>query len=182
MTTPIAESRAALAAVRREEWITLGVILVGAAAIRLFYLGQPMRNDEAYSYLYFALPGLRTAVSDYAVPNNHIFHTVLVWSATQLFGHGPEVIRLPVLIAGLFAVVAVWLATRSLAGAGAALFAAAVSAALPAMILYSTNARAYMIICLGTMLLIWIGSRMLEKESLSQWAAFVVIEIGRAHV
>jgi hypothetical protein len=161
--------------VRRADVLALAVVVGAAIGLRLLYLGQPMRNDESYSYLYFALPGLRTAVSDYTVPNNHIFHTVLVWLSTRLFGNAPEVIRLPVLIAGVLSVPAAWLAARSLATRGAGLFAAAMVAVLPALILYSTNARAYMIVCLATLVLVWLGSRLLDAESAVLWTTFVVI-------
>jgi hypothetical protein len=166
--------------VSRAEWIALAILVASALALRLRYLGQPMRNDEAYSYLYFALPSLRTAVSDYTVPNNHVFHTVLVWAATRLFGNSPEVIRLPALIAGVLCVPATWMVARALAGPdapgrGAGLLAAAAVAVLPALLLYSTNARAYMLICLATLLLVWIGERLLQAESLALWAAVIVV-------
>lgn len=157
------------------DWAALAVIVAGAVVLRLIYLGQPMRYDEAYSYLYFALPSLRTAVSDYSVPNNHIFHTVLVWATTRLFGSSPQAVRIPALIAGVLTVPAAWLAGRRLAGRGAGLFAAAASAALPSLILYSTNARAYMLHCLAMLLLIWLGDRLLEAESPRRWATFVVV-------
>ena len=160
---------------QRVDHVVLALLVAGAAALRLLYLGQPMRNDEAYSYLYFALPSLRTAVSDYTLPNNHVFHTVLVWAATRLFGTSPEAIRLPVLIAGVLAVPSAWLAARSLADRRAGLFAAAAVAALPALALYSTNARGYMLIGLATLLLVWLGVRLLDAERLWQWAAIVII-------
>lgn len=166
--------------VTRAERIALALIVAGGIALRLLYLRQPMRNDEAYSYLYFALPSLGTALSDYTVPNNHVFHTVLVWGATRLLGNSVEVIRLPVLIAGVLCVPAAWLATRTLTArapeaGGAGLFAAASVAMLPALILYSTNARAYMLICLATLVLLWLGNALLEAESLRRWVAVVVV-------
>jgi hypothetical protein len=172
--TPVGEESDSLRAARTD-WVALAIVVVAAIGLRLLYLGQPMRNDESYSYLYFALPSLRTAVSDYSVPNNHIFHTVLVWLSTRLFGNSPEVIRLPVLVAGVLAVPAAWLAGRSLAGRGAGIFAAAMVAVLPALILYSTNARAYMLVGLATLLLVWLGNRLLDAESRGLWVTIVII-------
>ena len=162
------------APVSRTEWLALAILIAGAAAMRLLYLEQPMRYDEAFSYLYYVLPSLRTAVSDYSYPNNHVFHTVLVWVTTRLFGSSPEAIRLPVFVAGVLVVPAVWLAARALAARGAGVFAAAVAAALPALILYSTNARAYMIECVALLVLIWLSTRLLDRETTGLWAAFVV--------
>lgn len=167
--------RAETTGVGRIDWLALAIVGIGGVLLRLLYLDQPMRYDEAYSFLYFALPSLRTAVSDYTVPNNHIFHTVLVWISTHLFGSSPQAIRLPVFFAGLLSVPAAWFAARSLAGRGAGLFAAALTAVLPSLLLYSTNARAYMLVGLGTLLLVWVGSRLLDEESLSHWMVIVVI-------
>lgn len=167
--------RAETTGVGRIDWPALAIVGIGGVLLRLLYLDQPMRYDEAYSFLYFALPSLRTAVSDYTVPNNHIFHTVLVWISTHLFGSSPQAIRLPVFFAGLLSVPAAWFAARSLAGRGAGLFAAALTAVLPSLLLYSTNARAYMLVGLGTLLLVWVGSRLLDEESLSHWMVIVVI-------
>ena len=114
-------------------------------------------------------------MSDYTVPNNHVFHTVMVWATTRLFGSSPQAIRIPVLIAGVLTVSAVWLVARALAGRGAGLFAAAIAAALPPLILYSTNARGYMLVSLAAMLLVWLGDRLLDGESPRRWIAFVVI-------
>ena len=75
----------------------------------------------------------------------------------------------------MLAVPSAWLAARSLADRSAGVFAAAAVAVLPALVLYSTNARGYMLICLATLLLIWLGDRLLDAERLSQWAAIVVI-------
>ena len=174
MISPVGEQSDALRAARTD-WIALASVAAGAIALRLLYLGQPMRYDEASSYLYFALPSLRTAVSDYSVPNNHVFHTVLMWVSTRFFGNSVEAIRLPVFVAGILSVPATWLAARSLAGRGAGIFAAAMVAVLPSLILYSTNARAYMLVCLATVLLVWIGNRLLDAETPGLWISVVVI-------
>ena len=52
------------------DWLALAIIVAGSVALRLLYIGQPMRYDEAYSYLYFALPSLRTAVCDGGWPGH----------------------------------------------------------------------------------------------------------------
>ena len=36
------------------ERLTATELLVGALLIRLLYIGQPIRHDEAYTFLYFA--------------------------------------------------------------------------------------------------------------------------------
>ena len=175
MTIISDDSRTNATGISKAEWLAVGLIVIGALLLRLLYVNQPMRNDESYSFLYFVLPSLRTAVSDYSVPNNHILHTVLVWISTRLFGASPQAIRLPAIVSGVLLVPTIWIACRALAGRTAALFAVAAAAALPALILYSTNSRGYMLICLATMLLVLIGDRLLDQESPALWLAMIVI-------
>src|ERR671913_564051 len=66
-----------------ERVLWIGVLL-SAFALRLYHVGQTMRNDEAYTYLAYALSPLSNALSDYEYPNNHLFHTLLVWVSTRL--------------------------------------------------------------------------------------------------
>src|SRR5689334_12170590 len=75
------------APVERVAAVLLGVI---ALATRLAHLRQTMRHDEAYTFLHYATAPLTTALSDYTYPNNHLFHTLLVWISTRLFG-GSEI-------------------------------------------------------------------------------------------
>src|SRR5688572_18130278 len=55
----------------------VAIVTVGAA-LRLYYLQQPMRYDESITYVHFAANSWTTAISSYTYPNNHVFHTVLV--------------------------------------------------------------------------------------------------------
>ncbi len=84
--------------VERVVAVLLGVI---ALAIRLAHVRQTMRHDEAYTFLHYAKAPLASALSDYTYPNNHIFHTLLVWISTRLFGPSEVAIRLPAFIFGL---------------------------------------------------------------------------------
>jgi len=157
----------------------LTAILALAIGIRLVHLNQPMRYDEAYTYLQYASQPLRIALTDYTLPNNHLFHTLLVWLATHAFGNAPWVIRLPVFLAGVALIPLVYLAARRLATPDAGLFAAALTAALPSLILYSTNARGYMIICVAFILLLLLARSLLDMESPERWLSFaIVIAVG----
>ena len=80
------------APIERVVAVLLGVIGMG---IRFAHLRQPMRHDEAYTYLHYARAPLSVALSDYTYPNNHLFHTLLVWISTRVFGNSEVAIRLP---------------------------------------------------------------------------------------
>ena len=55
-------------------WL-LALTLVGLG-IRLWFLGQPMRYDEAHTYLAFVFPR-NMRLFFYGVPNNHVAHTLM---------------------------------------------------------------------------------------------------------
>jgi hypothetical protein len=52
-------------------------ILLLGLTVRLIYIFQPMRYDEAFSFTNYASTPLSLALSSYSYPNNHLFHTLL---------------------------------------------------------------------------------------------------------
>src|SRR5450631_3222237 len=49
-----------------------------AVVLRIAHLRQPMRYDEAWTFVHYASQPLSVALSDYSFPNNHVFHSLLV--------------------------------------------------------------------------------------------------------
>ena len=92
----------------------LAVLTIMAALIRGWYLGQPMRYDESYTFLNYAAHPWYLVVSRYLDPNNHIFHNLLVHGVTRVFGEAPWSIRLPSYVAGVVTVPAVMVLARAL--------------------------------------------------------------------
>jgi Dolichyl-phosphate-mannose-protein mannosyltransferase len=162
------------------ERLTAAVLLAGALLIRLLYIRQPIRHDEAYTYLYFAAQPLGSALSDYSVPNNHLFHTLLVKAVTSVLGGSLPAIRLSAFVAGLLIVPAVYLVTRRLGGdRGASMLAMAPAAVWPELVHYSTNARGYSIVALAFLALIMLGDEMVERDTARLAVAIaVVLAIG----
>jgi 4-amino-4-deoxy-L-arabinose transferase-like glycosyltransferase len=149
--------------------------LLFAVALRLYHLNQPMRYDEANTYLRYATRPLTVALTDYSFPNQHIFHSILVWATTRILGFAPWVIRLPALVFGVLLVPATYLTGRVLAGRRAALVAAALVAALPWLVLYSTNARGYTIVCLVFLVLILLADVLAAKDAPELWVPFALL-------
>src|SRR5882762_9894840 len=88
------DSRALLSSMRREfaqdsyvHRLSFLAVLLIAIIVRILHLGQPMRVDEAWTYVHYASQPLTEALSDYKLPNNHVLHTLFVWICTQLFGN-----------------------------------------------------------------------------------------------
>lgn len=154
--------------------ILLGIIAFGIA-FRYVYLWRPMGHDEAYTFMAFASRGLRNVVTDYHLPNNHVFHTIMVNLFYQLLGDSPAVIRLPAFIAGVLIIPAVFVVARSFYDTKIGLFAASIISALPVMIDYSTNARGYTMITLFALVLTIIAIYLKDNINLFAWFLLILI-------
>ena len=160
----------------------VGVALI-AVAIRVLHLGQPMRLDEARTFLDYVIRPLPDAISNYGIPNNHLLHTLLAWVSVRLFGHAEWAVRLPAFLAGLLTVPATYFTARALADRGAALIASALVAVLPGLLLYSTNARGYSMVGLAFVGLIFLANEIADEETVPRWIAFgLLITLGFATV
>lgn len=161
-----------------ERWIWIG-ILAAALLLRLYHIDQPMRHDEAYTYLGYASLPLVDALSVYRDPNNHLFHTLLVWLSTRLFGTSPAAIRLPAFVAGMLIVPMTYVVARRFADRSTSLLAMALAAVWPELVLYSTNARGHAIVGLAFLVLLVLGDRAIERDRSWDWLLFaVVIALG----
>jgi len=137
---------------------------------RLAALNVPVTYDEAYTYVGFASQGLWAALSDYSLPNNHIFHTILVFFSTRLFGNSPWALRLPALLAGSALIPAIYALGKRLYSPETGLLAAALAAWLPVLIRYSTEARGYTLLGLFTLLSILLAHEALRRNRWRDWA------------
>ena len=72
-----------------------GAILVAACAVRIAYLGVPLRYDEATTYNNFVSKPLYVALANYATPNNHLLNTFLAKISVGALGNEVWAIRLP---------------------------------------------------------------------------------------
>ena len=161
-----------------ERVIWIGV-LAAAFVLRLYHIRQPMRHDEAYTFNGYASLPLADALSVYRDPNNHLFHTLLVWLSTRLLGTSPLAIRLPAFAAGMLIVPMTYVLARRFADRNTSLLAMALTAVWPELVLYSTNARGHSIVALGFLVLLVVGDLAIDRESSWPWLIFaVVLAIG----
>lgn len=159
---------------RLEEGVVLAAVVVVAAALRWRWLGQPIRYDEAVTWLEYASWPLPEALSRYDLPNNHLLHTLLAHLSTDVLGPGVRPLRLPAYLAGVLTVPATWALGRRLHGARAGLLAAALVAVSPVLVLFSTNARGYAIVVLAFLGLALLAAELRRRSSSLLWAAFAV--------
>ncbi|TSA46842.1 MAG: hypothetical protein D4R46_02115 [Chloroflexi bacterium] len=144
------------------------VIMVLAVIYRLEYIYSSLHHDEAYTYVAFA-HSLFSAATDYHLPNNHVFHSILVHLSTRIFGIQPWAVRLPAFTAGVLLVPAVYWLAKRLYDRWTALGAALLVAWLPILINYSTNARGYTLVALFTLLTLTLGSIVRKQKNLFAW-------------
>ncbi len=154
---------------------TLLAIVAAGAALRLFFVSQPMHWDESHSFLSFATRPFFVALSDYSIPNNHLFHTLLVRICYLALGNHPWVIRLPALLAGIAIVPACYAATRMLYGPPAALIAAALSVTSYPLVFYSANARGYTLVGLCFLCALILGASLLSHGDGRLWALLAAV-------
>jgi hypothetical protein len=163
---------------KKEYWpYTAAVlVLIGAAVlVRWLFLSYPMRYDESYTVVTFAARPWRNLVSDYSLPNNHIFHTVLVKLSMNLFGSAPWAVRLPAFISGILCVPAGYVLARQLYGRQAAILSAGLIAMLPMLIETSTNARGYSQYTFFGLLLFSLAVYLVKQANLAGWLLFALI-------
>lgn len=121
--------------------VFLPVILVLAAALRLTLMNASLWYDEAFAaqMASLSLGNLSTAIMGDVHPAGFY---LLQWGVTRLLGDSAFVLRLPSLVAGIALVWLMHRLTRSLTKDRAvAQLATILTAVLPAMIYYSTEAR-----------------------------------------
>lgn len=152
----------------------LAGLLMFAILLRIPLLWQPMRYDEAYTFLQYSSHPFYAALSFYNAPNNHLLNTLLVRLAYLAFGNHPWAFRLPAFVAGVGLVPASYIAARSLYRSAGALLAAGLVSSSSRLIEYSTNARGYIIVCLVFMVLIPLSAYALRNRN---WAAWLLIAI-----
>jgi hypothetical protein len=133
---------------------------------RGYFLSQPMRGDEAYTFLQYVNQGF-LSLFDYSAPNNHVLNTLLIKLSTSFWGASPASIRFPAFLAGLAAIALAFYLARCLErNRNSGILVAIASAVFPYLILYSTNARGYSMIVALTLLMAWVGHRFSNAPSM----------------
>jgi hypothetical protein len=154
--------------------IVLVLITVLGIFFRYAFLWKPMGHDETYTFMAFASRGLRYVITDYHLPNNHVFHTVLVNLAYQLFGDSPAAIRLPAFLAGIMLIPATYIVARLFYRTMIALLSASIVASLPILIGYSTVARGYTMLALFTLIIISLAAFNKDHKNMIGWFLFAI--------
>ena len=144
-------------------WIIIGI----GAAVRVPLLFLPPRYDEAYTVNDLVRHGPAFFLLRYTAPNNHVFHTLLVWIVRVFAGDRMWALRLPAFAAGIAVLVATYALARRFSGETAALLATGLAAAASPLVEYSAQARGYTILTLVFLLLFLIDDELLAAIALA---------------
>lgn len=159
-----------------EARLALLAIVLSGALVRCWAVGQPMRHDEAVSYLDFVGRSWWTAISSYPSPGNHLLYTVAAKLASAIGGAAPWALRLPALVAGIALIPLTYAVGRTLFTRGAALLGSGLVAAATPLILYSANARGYAFVVAAYLVLLLIGAHIRDDgPTPGRWAAFAAV-------
>jgi len=167
--------RTAARCLPKNEIVAVAVLTVWATVLRLPLLFQPIRGDEAYTFLTYASHPFYVGLSFYNDTNNHLLNTLLMRVSYLLFGSHPWALRLPVFFAGIALVPAAYVAGRCLYSKTSALLGPAFVSTASPLIEYSVNGRGYILMCLECLLLIPFADYALRKRNLAAWAAVVAL-------
>ena len=156
----------------REHLAVLATFLLLGAILRVAYLDLPPRYDEAATYISNASRSIVHVVALYETPNNHVLHTLLVWVSCLLLGQAPWAWRIPALLAGVTLLLLVYVLGRRLGGRHAGLLAAGFAAVSGPLVLYSVNARGYMLQSVFFLVMLCMATELARGSPGGSWLLF----------
>ncbi len=155
--------------------VVLFVITAAGVIVRAIQLGSPLMHDEAYSMAIWGRGSLRFAVSDYHLPNNHVFHSVLVNLIYHYLGKSAAWLRMPVFLSGCLLIPAVFMLGKTFYNERVGLTAAGFTAFAPFLILYSYNARGYEMQALLSVWTVTIALYVKRNNNIFGWFMLILL-------
>ncbi len=171
-------ARSFIGELRSDGSLNVGLLLafcVLGTILRVRFLFQPVSFDEADTLVVYASRPLFVALTWYTVPNNHLFHTLLLHFVWRVFGDAEWAIRLPALFAGILLIPATYWAARTLYNRHVALMSAALAATASSLVSYSVNGRGYTMLCVLFLFLLIASRSLLESDSRPVWFLWALI-------
>ena len=119
------------------------LLVVGVAVVlRFTHLDQPLRTDEATTFLVLQGKSWWQLLAAYT-PNNHLLHSCLVKLSVALWGPEPFGLRFPAFLAGCALVVSLGPIVKKIRGSATAYLTVSLAACSAWLTAYSTDARGY---------------------------------------
>lgn len=159
----------------RWNWLILIAITLFAVVLRILLIERGATLDEMTSFMLFGRINLLRALTNYASPNNHLLHTLLMQGSYRLIGIDLWMLRLPAFIAGILTISVAYWAGSSLYRSNVGLVAAALIAISLPMIDYATQARGYSLYVLFFCVQIALAAALLKHPRTWHWVAFALV-------
>ncbi len=156
----------------KDKWL-LSALIIGFA-IRIAYIAEPIKYDEASTFLGYIESSNILRLFWYNTTNNHIFHNILTKVFYTIFGFSLPIFRLVAFTSGVLSIPVIYYICKELKQDGR--FAAITLATFPLYIEYSTNARGYTLqtLILLLTLLIIIKNYSLSNENKNNLIALLI--------
>ena len=167
---------------KRMDYILLGVIMLVAAMLRLWKLGQvPFMHDEFSALLRTRFDNFHDFIQQGVMPDSHpIGVQLFLWGWVKLFGWSEFWVKLPFALMGIGSVYLIYLIGRQWFNRKVGLFSAAFFAVSQFTVFYSQLARPYAAGLFFVLLMAWFwhkvvfGTKTTTREyvcfALSAWA------------
>lgn len=158
-----------------EHRLIILILMITAFIPRLASLFIDLEFDEAYLYNAFASHSFWSVITDYHVPNNHVFYTIIVHFLTKFFGNHLWLMRTPSLIAGVLMAPVGYLIARRLYGAGAGVLAGVAISFFPIAVKFSVLVRGYIFISLFALLVMLLADYVRMNKNRAAWAMIAIL-------
>ncbi|GAP40484.1 dolichyl-phosphate-mannose-protein mannosyltransferase [Flexilinea flocculi] len=161
--------------IEKSDLILLVLIMAAGFAVRWIMINRPMTHDESYSVYIWGSSSLRHTTNDYHLPNNHVFHSILVNLIYHTIGKIPAFVRLPAFISGWLIIPFAYLLGKKIYNRHTGLLTAGLAAFSPFLIEYSTLARGYSLLSLFTIFIFLLGIYVIRHKNLFAWSMMILI-------
>ncbi len=153
----------------------LCVITLAGIVVRAMQLSAPLMHDEAYSMAIWGRGSLLFAVSDYHLPNNHVFHSVLVNLIYHHLGKSSAWLRMPVFLSGCILIPAIFMLGKAFYNERVGLTAAGFTAFAPFLIFYSYNARGYEMLTMLSVVTVTLVLYLKRHNNIFGWFLLILL-------
>jgi hypothetical protein len=163
----------------RRSAILLGVLLVCAAALRLYRVGDEEWLDEILTHVLVSRLDLAELATSYPSQNQHVLYSLLARVSIVALGDSTAALRVPAVVFGVLGIAATYVLGRELLSRREALAAAALLTVSDVHVWFSQNARGYTALQFFTVLASILLLRALASDRRTTWAAWgVTLALG----
>jgi len=149
--------------------------LISAVAFRLIYITKPINYSEASIYLSYIENKTFHDLFAYTSIDNFTLNNIAIKLSCAIFGSNILALRLPSLFAGIALIPVCYATARLFYNKTSALMFAAVVAASPLLIYYSTDARGISLLMLLFFVLLILAKYLKDNNDSIVWIIFSVV-------